>query len=342
MLPPRLSCLAAAAMLLAGTGWSQAPAPSNWVDEVFPVREHDFGAVAVASKAEFRFPVVNKLDKPMHLQSVRASCGCTNPIIQTPTIRPGETGTILARFNTDSSRGRRNATVTVVIDEPFNAEVLLEVTGYIRRDIVIYPGQLTFDSVDAGIGTTMATKVYYAGREDWAIRDVQSPVPWLQPTLNQEKREGGSATYRIDVALAPNAPTGDFQHELILTTNDEKLQRVPLPVSGRVEQALAIAPRSIPLGDLAADDRVTQRLIVRSKNPVAIGSIVCEGWKLDYQLNPGKRRIHVINVTFSPDGVTGSQRSDVIVSTDEDQPHQTRSILTANVTTGDGSIAQAE
>ena len=329
-------------LCVAGGAGADAPPSDDWSDSVFPVRKHDFGAVAVASKAEFRFPVVNTLDRPMHLKAVRASCGCTEPIIETPTIRPGETGTILARFNTDTSRGRRNATVSVVFDEPFDAEAQLKVTGYIRRDIVIHPGQLSFDAVDAGIGGRMATKVYYAGRGDWAITNVRSPVPWLQPTFNEEKRQQGSITYRIDVELTGNAPTGHFQHELILTTNDEKLRRVPVPVSGRVEQALAIAPSSIVLGDLKPGDRVTQRIIVRGKDPLEIGSIEAAGWKIDFQSTSGLRRIHIINATFSPDGATGPQRTDVIVQTAGEQPHQTRSILIADVLSDDEPIAQVD
>ena len=48
----------------------------NW-KEIFPVRKHDFGTVAVAAKTEFSFPIENLSNRPIHIRTVRASCGCT-------------------------------------------------------------------------------------------------------------------------------------------------------------------------------------------------------------------------------------------------------------------------
>ena len=78
---------------------------AGWAEAMLPVKSHEFGDVAVAAKCEVRFPIVNKSDKTVHIRSVRASCGCTTPIIETNYIEPGQTGTVLARFNTDTHRG---------------------------------------------------------------------------------------------------------------------------------------------------------------------------------------------------------------------------------------------
>ena len=66
---------------------------ADWSDQAFPVKKHNFGTVAVASKTEFRFPIYNSLSTEMHIQTVRASCGCTTPIIETKYIPPGGSGT---------------------------------------------------------------------------------------------------------------------------------------------------------------------------------------------------------------------------------------------------------
>ena len=55
--------------------------------EVFPVRKHNFGTVAVAAKTEFRFPVKNESAQTIHIRKVRASCGCTTPIVESSTMR---------------------------------------------------------------------------------------------------------------------------------------------------------------------------------------------------------------------------------------------------------------
>lgn len=112
---------------------------ADWSDATFPIKSHDFGTVAVAAKTEFSFPIHNNSSKNLHIRSVRASCGCTTPIVENKSIGPNQTGSILARFNTDTFRGKRGATLTVIIDQPFYTEVRLRVDGYIRSDMVFNP-----------------------------------------------------------------------------------------------------------------------------------------------------------------------------------------------------------
>ena len=115
---------------------------ADWSASAFPVKKHDFGTVAVASKTEFEFPIRNPFKTTMHIRSVRTSCGCTTAILKDQTIEPGQTGTLLARFNTGTFRGKRGATLTVVIDRPRFSEVRLRVDGYIRSDMVLTPVRL--------------------------------------------------------------------------------------------------------------------------------------------------------------------------------------------------------
>ena len=61
---------------------------ANWAESAFPVKTYDFGTVAVASKTEFRFPITNTTNDTIHIQTVRASCGCTTPIVETDYIAP--------------------------------------------------------------------------------------------------------------------------------------------------------------------------------------------------------------------------------------------------------------
>ena len=155
------------------------PALEDWSDEAFPIKHHDFGTVAVASKTEFRFPGRNTTTRPIHIQSVRASCGCTTATVETPYIEPGQTGSILARYNTDTHRGKKGATLTVVIDQPFYTEVRLRVDGYIRQDMVFHPGAIEFGKQSRGQELARTTKILYAGRSDWAVVDVLSNQPWI-------------------------------------------------------------------------------------------------------------------------------------------------------------------
>ena len=52
------------------------------------------------------------------------------------------TGEIIAEFNTRDHRGHKAATIKVRFDKPFPAEVQLQVTGFIRTDVVLQPGAI--------------------------------------------------------------------------------------------------------------------------------------------------------------------------------------------------------
>ncbi len=147
-------------------------ATADWTDTAFPVKNHDFGTVAVAAKTEFRFPIHNTTSQTIHIRDVRASCGCTTPIIETAYIAPNQTGSILARFNTGTFRGKRGATLTVVIDQPHYTEVRLRVDGYIRQDMVVHPGAVEFGQINGGDSHEKTVQILYAGRDDWSVVDV--------------------------------------------------------------------------------------------------------------------------------------------------------------------------
>ena len=186
----------------------------------------------------------------------RRSCGCTTPIVETDYIQPGQTGSILARFNTDTFRGTKGATLTVVFDQPIYSEVRLRVDGYIRSDMVFHPGAIEFGNIKQGESMAKVSKVYYAGRSDWEIVDIRSNVPWLVPSTKLVSRDSRNAQYELSVVVREDAPTGVFQNEIVVVTNDTKRPQVPFQVMGNVESPLSISPQAIAFGSLKPDRKL--------------------------------------------------------------------------------------
>src|SRR3990167_10585359 len=166
--------------------WSQ-----EWASKMFATTSHDFGSVARAAKAEHEFVLSNVYVEDVHIAGVRSSCGCTTPVIKKPTLKTYEKGAILAHFNTDRFLGSKGATLTVTLDKPFFAEVQLQVSGYIRSDVVMSPGSVELGSVDQGSPVEKAIAVSYAGRDDWEIVEVKSPNPHLSAKVAETSRGGG-------------------------------------------------------------------------------------------------------------------------------------------------------
>ena len=320
-------CLLAVALCLP----SICPA-ADWTEKAFPIKSHDFGTVAVAAKTEFTFPVYNPFSSPMHIRNVRVSCGCTTPFVDTEYIEPNQSGQIRARFNTDTFRGKRGATLTVVIDKPFFTEVRLRVDGYIRSDMVFHPGSLEFAKLSQGESLTKSAKVLYAGRNDWEIVDVRSNRSWLIPRVKETSRGGGRVNYEIEVTVREDAPTGFFQDEILVMTNDRSMPRIPLRVAGQVDSALTISPQAIALGSVKPGQTITQKLIVLGRQPFRIESIRAEGWQVDLDPSAEAKKTHIVMPKFTPsDELRGPLKSTVLIKTAGDDAVTAKALLTADV-----------
>jgi hypothetical protein len=306
-------------------------ASADWSDQAFRVKSHDFGTVAVAAKTEFRFPVYNPFKQPMHIQTVRRSCGCTTPIIETEYIQPGQTGSILAQFNTGTFRGKKGATLTVVVDKPVYSEVRLRVDGYIRSDMVFHPGSIEFGKVNQGEPATQSSRVLYAGRSDWEIADVRSNVPWLVPSKKLVSRSTGRAEYELTIGVREDAPTGPFQNEIVVITNDTKRPEVPFRVSGNIESPLSISPQAIAFGSLKPGQKIEKRLVVKGVRPFTIQSITCEGWDVSFPETATAKTMHIVPASFTPTGATGPQKVTVEITTAGDESVTAKAILTADI-----------
>lgn len=285
---PILLCLAA------------APAQSaDWAKTLFTGRlDHDFGTVARAAKTEHLFEMTNKFKETIHIASVRASCGCATPTIKKDTLATWEKGGIHVRYNTRTFTGRRSATITVVIDKPYDAEVQLHVDGYIRSDVVIHPGVVQFNSIDKGSSAEQSVVVSYAGRSDWRIVDVRSGNTNFEVELNETRRKAGRIEYQLLVRAKGSLPAGYFNDQIVLVTNDRRAAQVPLHIEGNVIPRLTVSPASLFLGVIKPGQKVTKTLIVRGKEPFKITRVSCEDGCFEFQPSDEKKPLHIVPVVF--------------------------------------------
>ncbi|MEZ6087609.1 MAG: DUF1573 domain-containing protein [Pirellulaceae bacterium] len=288
----------------------------EWADKMFPVKKHNFGTVAVATKTEFRFPFKNLYKEDIHVATVRASCGCTTPIIENNTLKTGETGYILARFNTGSFYGQKGATLTVVIDKPYYAEVQLRVDGYIRRDIVFNPGQIEFGSVVQGEPVQKTVDVSYAGRSDWQIVEIESGSPHVAAAFEETARQPGRVGYKLNVVFDGAAEPGLTRTNIVVITNDRAMPRVPLEVAFDVRPAVIVSPQVVAVGNLKPGQVSEQRLVIRSDKPFRLTDVRAEGFNIEYKKNEEPQKMHVLPLKITAGDKAGSMNQRLIIHTD--------------------------
>lgn len=295
------------------------------LDQVIPANQriYDFGAVARSANTEHRFVLNNPFASDMHIRSIRASCGCTTPIVETETIPPGQSGTILARFNTGTFTGQKGATLTVSIDKPFFTELQLNVKGYIRSDVVLTPGEAAFGAIPEGEAKSIEFSLSYAGRTDWAITDVKSPLSFLKPSFEETGRQNGRVSYKISLDLMQDAPAGFLQSQLIVHTNDRRLTTLPIRVLASIEAPLQVSPQILALGNVKPGETIQQKMVLKGKEPFKIIGITSNDAEIHFDNDEKSKKAHLINIFVAPTPKDrrGTISGEVLVQTDmRDKP----------------------
>lgn len=308
----RIVLLAALCVLLSS---SQSLA-NNWARSMFSNTSHDFGTVARAANTEFRFEFENRTKQTIHVRNVRTSCNCTSPSIVTETVQPGQIGVILAKFNTHSHTGSKQATVTVTFDRPQFAEVQLTVKGYIRSDIVFNPGEALFGNVQEGDSKSLTVDLDYAGRSDWKVVGLGCNDQFIQTGITELSRSGGRVKYRIDLTLKPDAPVGTLQSEVFVKTNDRSMTSVPLRMLANVQPTIAISPQLVALGDVKEGESVRQILVIRGQQPFRITEIYSDQFDISFDPIDEPKNLHTLPVTLTMKPGKGEIQGKIFVKTD--------------------------
>jgi hypothetical protein len=295
-----------------------AASAQEWAQKMFTTTKHDFGTVARGAKAEFEFEVKNIFKEDVHIASVRSSCGCTTPSITNDTLKTYDKGAIIAKFNTASFLGQRAATITVVIDKPFYAEVQLQISGFIRSDVVFEPGVINLGQLEQDAGGKAQVKVTYAGRENWNITDVRSANPNFEVELSEPSRGGGQVSYVMTVHLKPDAPVGFLRDQLTIVTDDVRNQTIPLAVEGRVMSLLDVSPAALLVGAVEPGRKVTKQLVVKSKQKFRVTDVRCDNDSFEFKLpaEDQAKNLHLIPVTFVAGDQPGQFTAKICIQTD--------------------------
>jgi len=297
--------------------WAEAASAQEWARKMFETLEHDFGVVVRGAKTEFEFVLTNPYIEDVHIASVRSTCGCTTPRIKKEWLKTYEKSAIVATFNTHLFIGSKGATLTVTFDKPFYAEVQLQVRGYIRSDVVFSPPSVELGEVDAGETVERKLDIHYVGRSDWQILEVRTPHPGLKAELAETSRDGGEVRYRLTVRTEGEMPTGYYQDQLILITNDRMHSQLPVPVEGRIRSGITISPASLFLGVVEPNQKVTKKVVVRASRPFRILSISSDADCFEFSPPDNTpKTVHIVPITFTAGKEPGKVSHIIRIQTD--------------------------
>lgn len=85
---------------------------------------YDFGTVNEGDIVETSFIVTNSGKTDLVITNAKATCGCTIPVWPKAPIKPGESGEVKVKFNTNGKPNRQQKSVTLTTNTESGREIL--------------------------------------------------------------------------------------------------------------------------------------------------------------------------------------------------------------------------
>ena len=306
----------------------------DWVPSVFPERAFDFGTVARGSKIHHSFKVINRTGQEIHIADKRTKCGCTEVRIGAYDIPPGTQTVIEAVIDTTKFLGYKPSGLTLVIDRPVFVEVDLNLSCFIRGDIILNPGQVDFQIAPHG-STRQATLQlsYGGGQPNWGILKMKTQSSHVTAEVREQGRSAdGQLQYLLTATLNPTAPNGFFRDEITLTTNDPSSPTIPVSVNAQIQPNVTVSPSIVNLGQVKAGAVVKKTVLVRSSKPFKLTALKANKDDLSASPDPDESKpFHTVSLTFKAPAQAGPYTAVFEIATDLKDEPATKLMAFANI-----------
>lgn len=249
------------------------PVSAASADLMFQELSKDFGSVPRGPTLQHVFHLKNSSSGVVHIANVRVSCGCVSAYALKETLQPGEESAILASMDTTKFTGVKSVTVYVLFDAPRTEEVRLWVRANGRDDVSVNPDTLAFGQVKRGNSPTAAVRITFLGTPDARVLQVAAESNYVQPTLREISRQGAEVAYELSAKLRGDAPAGKWYTDVWLSTNNESMPRVRVPLTVEIEALLSVNPPAVALGEIKVGAEAERKVIVRGAKPFKITGV---------------------------------------------------------------------
>jgi hypothetical protein len=303
-------------VVLAGL-WAAGPALSaTWADALFEEFSKDFGSVPRGPTLTHPFRVVNNTRGPVNIASVRVSCGCVSASAVKTHLAAGEATHILAQMDTTRFTGLKSVTIYVQFNQPAFEEVRLRVQANGRDDFSVTPDTLAFGRLKRGGTPAVSVLIAFYGNNATKITDVKCESNYIQPKVQEVRRQETEVSYQLTARVRGDAPVGKWYTDVWLKTNNEGMPQIRVPLMVEIESALSINPETIALGPIKTGTESERRVIVRGIKPFKITKVLGANEQLSVRDNTTEAKpIHVLTVKLKA-GQPGDVNKTLRVLTD--------------------------
>lgn len=292
---------------------AKAPAPKIQ----FASLVHEFGRVSAGQVVRADFTFTNVGTAPLEITEVRPTCGCTTAGTWERRIEPGKTGTIPLQVNTANFAGPVVKYVTVVCNDPTQANVMLQIKGTIWKPVEVIPTFVVFNLVsDAQTNDSRRVKIINNTEGPLTISDLHSSNPSFRAEL-QTNQPGKD--YEVRITTVPPLASGTVQGQITVRTSLTNLPALSITTMALVQAPVAAIPGQVFLqpGPLPTQTLINVSVRNSGAQPVTLSSPSVSVSNVQAQITetqPG--RLFDVRLTF-PAGflLPAGQKAELTVKT---------------------------
>ena len=325
---------------------------------VFDEEEHDFGTINEESGAtSFIFYFTNKGDKPLIIQRISVSCGCTTSDWTKKPVIPGAKGEIMITYHPENRPGEFQQRLCVFSNAE-NDQVFLGIHGFVKPrkktitelypvkigDVIAQSGRIIFPSVKKGKMQTDSLEIYNNSEKTVYLSFHATPA-YIRVRVSPAKLRFHQKGYIIVTFDGGKIDTyGSVMNRIYLNTNSYSDFHNSLLVSANIEEDFSsLTPEAIKnapvisfdskrydFGNLNQEDVVSHKFIIENtgKNNLILRTIKtscgCTVVIPDKKIIAPDEKISLM-VKFNPMGKRGRQIKAITVISND--PKHTTSIL---------------
>ena len=275
-------------------------------NDFFVEKSKDFGVTPRGPILTHYFFLTNTSKQTVTLGTPRVSCGCVNAQLTGVTqLQPGESTAIAAHM--DTRRIQQSYTVkSVIVYVPFLSpqfeEVQLKVQAIARDDLMMAPSAFELGTVKMGTGGKASTKVTLLSDENWKLTETKSTGGYVKADFKEVSRVGKQVTYEVTASLDPTCPAGNWTAEVWVKSNNPAIEKMRIPLTVNVEQAIAINPGEVKLNGLKLGQLTEHRIQLKSDKPFKVTDIKGAGDSVTVEpQEKGATVVQTLKVTVKPD-----------------------------------------
>jgi hypothetical protein len=212
----------------------------------FEISTYDLGSVSDTQAYKVVFPFANRGGGTLEILDVKASCGCTTPVLPKKFFAPGELSEIGVQFKPKGG-GAQSKNITIFTNDPSQPVIMLTVEADVTQFLPTEPRLARFDAVQKGDSKFMDLELKPLD-PDAVINGVSISglaAKWFKASIIPDA-EGNTASSRlVRIELLPGAPRGQqYASANIVVTGrpapdaDEVTHSASVTVSAKIVGAL--------------------------------------------------------------------------------------------------------